>query len=1136
MKKLIEEARAGSLFFKFDLKMKMTSIFLLVTLFNIHANSFSQKDRLTLDVIDGSIIEVINEIESKTDFRFIYKLKDVDVDSRVSLQVVNERINKILDRLFSGKKIKYSILDRQIVLKKKDVSDIDYAPKPYVAPPKKIKGTLRDENGIPLLGVNVFIKGSSTGTSTDFDGNYEIIAEDNDILVFSYLGFFTQEIPVADNTTIDVVLIENAQALKEVVVQAYRNTSLAKNSAAITTVAKEVVENTPNTNALNALQARVAGLNIASGSGQPGAATTVRIRGTGTFSGNAEPLYVIDGTPVSRNFQGINPNDIESISVLKDGAASAVYGNRGANGVIIITTKKGSYNSGLQVSYSESTGRAYQQENTFGLMNSRDLLNLQQTLGAGRGATLTDSEINVLAKQNNTDWTKIILQKGEAVNRQLSFSVGGKNIKSYTSLAYTRQEGLVKTTGLERYTLRSNIAGKSTNEKFKYGVDFTVAGVKIDDGVGGLGDGQRGLVFLNPLVAAIWSQPYLNPFKPDGTINDDTLDELPPLSGAPYVVLNNFRYNVNQSRQLKSVVNANMSYELLNNVTIGGRVGIDYEQNERLETRSPESTSRLFNPTIDAPIQGRQRESFFRDFTVNATGSLNYTNTFGKHTLDATAFIETLRVYRKSFGFAAFGLDPRTFAPGDGASFTDGNLRIDENPNDDIPGDNLFVPDIASDRGEAGLFSYFGIADYDYDSRFGLTATIRRDASFRFATTNRWGTFYSLSGRWNMDQEDFIKSTSFINTLKLRASFGTTGNERVFGADILAGASAIRTLYSTGTGYNNTTSLVIDGGVGSTALRWETTEQTNIGLDYGLFDNRLSGSLDVYRKDAVDLFLGAPVSAVIGQSNITQNVATLRNQGIELAVSYDLLRSDKFNLTLRANGSINDNEILDLGNQPDSRIDNGATIQAVGSPINSYFLVPYVGVNPANGNALYRKLDGSLTEVFSNDDRVITGSVQPKYQGGFGLKANYKGFFIRSDFSFLAGVERYNDQLRFFSTDPLQSINFNVSADYNRAWTPENPITDVEGLFSTRDQFGSTKFLQDASYIRLRDFTIGYDFTESISKILPINSLKFYASGQNLLTWSKWRGLDVENAVNRLFAFSDFPTPRIFTVGIDITL
>jgi len=262
----------------------------------------------------------------------------------------------------------------------------------------------------------------------------------------------------------------------------------------------------------------------------------------------------------------------------------------------------------------------------------------------------------------------------------------------------------------------------------------------------------------------------------------------------------------------------------------------------------------------------------------------------------------------------------------------------------------------------------------------------------------------------------------------------------------------------------------------------------------------------------------------------------LRNQGIELAVSYDLLRSDKFNLTLRANGSINDNEILDLGNQPDSRIDNGATIQAVGSPINSYFLVPYVGVNPANGNALYRKLDGSLTEVFSNDDRVITGSVQPKYQGGFGLKANYKGFFIRSDFSFLAGVERYNDQLRFFSTDPLQSINFNVSADYNRAWTPENPITDVEGLFSTRDQFGSTKFLQDASYIRLRDFTIGYDFTESISKILPINSLKFYASGQNLLTWSKWRGLDVENAVNRLFAFSDFPTPRIFTVGIDITL
>ncbi len=1130
MKKLLENIEAGPLFFKFDLKMKLTTIFLLVTLLNVYANGFSQKNKVTLKMDNVTVLQVINEIEASTAYRFVYKIKDVGVSNKISIQVTKERIEKVLDILFLDSPVQYKILNEQIVLKKSDPSRNGNQLNHKAATQKKVSGIVRDSYGTPLVGVTVLIKDANVGTSTDFDGFYQLNLPDrNSTLTFSYVGFFTETVAVNGQSEINVTLKENTEELQEVVVQAYRNTTSVKNASAISTISSETVENKPNISVLNSLQAQVPGLSVSSGNGQPGFAPSISIRGIGSINGDTRPLFVIDGTPVdSFDFRGINPNDIDNISILKDAAASGAYGNRGANGVILITTKKGKYESGLEITYTESYGRSTQQENNYGLMNSLDLLNLQKELGIGRGSQLSDEEIRILANQNNTDWTDFIFREGESRDRQLSLSFGGKNSRMYTSFSHSKQEGIVRNTGLERYTIRTNISGKTQNNKFNYGVDLT-GGFTEQDVTTDLGSG---LVFFNPIVGAIWGQPFLNPFRPDGTVNDDSFDSFQPLSASPYVILNNFRFNPNKNEQVKSVINTNASYEIINNLRINGRFGIDYLQNNTLRVIHPESTNRLFYP-VNGEFQGRQIERFFRDFSYNANASINYKNTFGLHSIDASAFVENYKLYRKSFGFVQLGLDRRTFAPGDGDSFVAGDRE--EN------GEFIYIPSTESDKGEGGLLSYFAIVDYDYNNKYGVSATVRRDGSFRFSKQNRWGTFYSISARWNIDQEDFIGSDSFINRLKLRASYGSTGSERIGGSNFLSLPNVSRTLYTTGTGYNNTTGLFIAtrrdnndrtiANLGNSDITWETTDQANIGIDYGFFQNRLRGSLDVYNKITSDLFIDDPVSAINGAFNINSNQGKLRNRGAEFYTEYDIVANKNLTVTFKGNIAYNENEVLELSGGP---IDNGQTIIAEGHPISAFYLVPYVGVNPANGNALYRTKDGEITEVFNADDRVIIDSSIPKVQGGFGANIDYKGIFLQSNFSFVGGVERYNDQQRFFQTNPREALNFNVSANYNRAWTPENRITDVEGLFSTRNNSGSDKFLHDASYIRLRYIGLGYNFTEALLERLPIKALRVYLQAENLLTWSKWQGLDVEANNTRRFDFSNYPTPRIFKFGMEV--
>ncbi|WP_052503475.1 SusC/RagA family TonB-linked outer membrane protein [Lacinutrix sp. Hel_I_90] len=988
---------------------------------------------------------------------------------------------------------------------------------------RQVSGKVTDTNGMPLVGVAVLIKGTDMGVTTGFDGGFEIEATSDNVLVFSYMGYVTIERTVFDRQNIVVELEERLEQLEEVVVQAYRNTTTSKNTSAIATVSSSEIENKPNILVLNALQAKVSGLNVSSGSGQPGASPSVIIRGVGSLSGNLRPLFVIDGVPVdSFSFSGINPNDVESVTVLKDAASAAAYGNRGANGVIIITTKNGKYETGLQVDYSTSFGKSFKQKNNFNLMNSRDLLNFQKRLNIGTGSELTAAEIDILANQNNTDWTDFIFQEGETANHQIGITTGGENHKSYVSLGYSKQEGIIRGTGLERYTFRANLSGKNENDKFSYAIHASTALSESDTAT----DIGSGSVFSNPIVGAIFGQPYLNPYRLDGSINDDSIDSdaAYPFSLSPYVILNSIRYkNGVFNKNLKTVINANISYKLLKDLTFNANIGADYNQTESLDVVHPESSNSRFY-IGGADIQGKQGESFARDLGVNTNLSLVYNKRFGKHELETSVFFENYNFSRKSFGFTQFGLNAINFSPGDGNSFVNG----DREENGIYP----YIPLVNSGKNKSGLYSYFALVEYDFDNRFGIFANLRRDASFRFVGDNKWGTFYSVSARWNIGRETFIGPESIISDLKLRASYGSSGNERIGGSDILGQADVTRTLYDTGNGYNNTVSYNFLS-LGSPDTKWETIKQTNIGIDYGLFNNRFRGALDVYSKNTEDLFTASNISAANGQYAINTNGGELRNRGVEFNTEYDVISGKKVTLTLRGNVSYNENEILSLesGDQ-----DFGATINAVGHPVGAHYLVPYVGVNPANGNALYRDKEGNITEEFNSSDRVINDDALPKIQGGFGFDLGYKGFFLQSNFSFVGNYKRYNDQQRFFQQSPLQAQNFNVSANYNQAWTPENAITTVEGLNSKQNNFGSDKFLHDASYVRLRYLSIGYNLPEKYLKEVRLKGLRLYLQGENLITWSKWQALDVESNIGRRFDFANYPTPRIITFGLDVKL
>ncbi|MFP2997065.1 SusC/RagA family TonB-linked outer membrane protein [Spongiivirga sp. MCCC 1A20706] len=993
---------------------------------------------------------------------------------------------------------------------------------------KTITGNVTSaSDGLPLPGVSVVVQGTSRGTQTDFDGNYSINASSSESLVFSYLGLKTQTISVGGKTTINVVLEEDAEALEEVVVTGYSTVKKESVTAAQTTVTAETIENVPIPALDQVLQGQVAGLSVNAGSGQPGASGTIILRGRSSFNPNAniEPLFIIDGVPVDEdNFRSINSNDIENLTVLKDASASAIYGNRGANGVIIVTTKRGSFNQPLSVTYRSQYGFTDLIEPNINFLSSSQFLTYQRDLGAGAGNGLSDAEIAQFGRVN-TNWQDFLLRQGKTFSQELTFSGGGENSRSFSSIQYFEQEGTSLRSKLQRISLRSNLDARS--DKLTFSTNISLNFTRNDFVVNGAAGGGS---LDNPFLAAFISLPYYSPFNPDGSLNITGLSN-DPITGAalaptgfqntPYVTQNTNRFNTNREDEIRAVISVSGKYQLTDNVSVGTNVGVDYTQESDLDIISPTSLRGIANvPNPTAQIRGSRREATQRALRVNWSNNITYTNTFNdKHNLEVGAFTEYFKQQFRDAGFTGFGIDPRL--PNSILGLTSGQTA-------DPDGTTPYVPTLEGRSVDLGLFSVFGLVRYGYDGKYNIEANIRRDASSRFSSDNEWGTFFSVSGRWNITKEDWLSDSTWIDNLALRAGYGEVGNQDIgFGQ---ANIFATRDLFSSGTGYAGNPG-VFPFAIGNPDLRWETKKSINVGLDFGFMKGRLSGSLDVYQEDTEDILLSAPISATSGFTTILRNLGELRNTGVEFAMSYDVVQTSDLVVNLFANTAYNKNEVISIDGEQEF-VDRGLTQSlSVGDPFGSFFDVRYAGVNPANGRPLFLDVDGNVTEQFSLDNRVILDKTRdPEFSGGFGLNVTYKGFGLTSLFSYATNVWRNNGTLAVVEDPSLVGIA-NQSTRVLDRWTQPGDITDIpDPQFFNRFADG-TRYLEDSSFLRLRNVTLGYTFNSDQLKN-HFKSIQIYVQAQNLVTWSKWRGFDPED--NDAGSFFDFPVGRTFTLGFDI--
>ena len=1005
---------------------------------------------------------------------------------------------------------------------------------------KTVSGTVTSSaDGLPLPGVNVIVKNTSRGAQTDFDGNYSIRVSTGETLVFSFVSMKTVERVVGDSNTINITMEEDVASLDEVVVVGYAGaTNSAKVASALTTVSSESIEQVPINSIDQVLQGNAAGVNVNTGSGQPGQSATIIIRGRNSLNGDFEPLFIIDGVPVDQdNFRSLNQNDIESMSVLKDAAATAIYGNRGAGGVVLITTKKGKKGSGLKIQYRSLYGVANNPKAQFDVMNAFQFLNFQKNLVPGNqfGDGLSDAEITALASQTNTNWSDIFFDEGVTKSHEFSIATGAETNSSYTSLNYFEQEGTTFGSSLQRFSARTNFSGSSRDEKINYTTALTVNYSKssfiVDAARGGNTGGQLDNAFLVPYIGL----PYLSPWNPDGSLNifgtvasgaynaDGTLSSggANGFVNTPFIALNTVRLGTDEERELKAVASISGDYNFAKNLTVGASFGIDYTYIESLSITAPESIRGLITPNAGSEVKGSQGEGFFRDARFITNAFLRYENDItDKLNVNAAIFGEYNYTNTQNAGFTAFGLNPAL--PTSGAGFTSGQTT--EGENNDVYN---YIPTVFSSESEIALASLFATLDLDWDNKYGISASIRRDETSRFVE-NRGGTFWSVAGRWNIDNEGFMENVDWVSTLKLRASYGIVGNQNV--GSRYQGLQTVAAV----NGYQNSpayqVNTLIDPGI-----QWEESEQFNVGLSFGFWQNRLSGEVDYYDNLTTELFANQLLSnAGTGFGAVNTNVADMSNSGVDLQISYDVLRksaSNPWSVRVHANGNYNKNEVERL---PGGFTGNTLRIQE-GRPAFTWFLPRWAGVDPSNGQPLYLDVNGNITNVYTPDNSVyLDKNFDPTYTGGFGADISWKGFTLNTLFSFQADRWRQNSSLAIVEDVGLAGFA-NMSTTMLNAWTTPGQVTDIPALsFGGLRAVDGDRYLEDASFLRLRNITLAYNVdSEILEKTKLFTAVRVYVQGTNLKTWTKWRGFDPEG--NGSTGFFDYPVPRTFTFGFDLT-
>jgi TonB-dependent starch-binding outer membrane protein SusC len=964
---------------------------------------------------------------------------------------------------------------------------------------KTVSGRITDSLNSPLPGVTVTAKGTKLASVTDQNGQFSIsVPQNTRTLVFSSVGYESREVNIANTSTVNISLIQSGGNLNEVVITTGYNTiRRSRFAGSAVAVDAEAVRTQPLGSFDQALQGQAPGVSVVGNSGQPGAAGTVRIRGNGSLNGSNTPLYIVDGIEINAaDFGTLNQGDFERVEVLKDAVSAGLYGSRGANGVIVITTRKGRAGT-LQLNYDMQLGISQLPKDRLLIMNSREKIDYELANGNPFGwtAAQADSLRNV-----NFNWQDALFRQGSTQQYQISASGGTERTRIYASLSYLNQEGIVRATGLKRYTGRINIDNTLGNLKF---------GMGLQGGYSIINNTPEVNTNINaPLNAARWSNPYERDKNPNTGDYQQTGGPGRLLSAQPNGAMELF-LNKRTFPQVKGIgtVYAEYAFPFLRGLSLRTNWGADYTQNES-EVYIDRTTVTGQN---NQGANGRLSRGLDRNFRYTGTTSLNYRKEFGEHAVDAGVYYEVVKNQFRTFSYNGYGL---TNGFTNEAGITAGT------------GTNGFIPQVAGNGTANGLLSYFTIINYSFRNRYSLTLTGRRDGSSRFGIDNQFANFGSVGAVWNIEREAFLSGIKLINELRLRASYGSTGNERSpsgdFGHLPLLGRAS----------YNGVNGFAISD-PGNTRLRWETGITTNVGLDFAVWNRRVSGTVDFYNRLTENLFVSVPTSVTSGsplaQGSIPSNFGSLRNRGIELTLRVDVVRNKDFFWTVDGNITKNRNTVLDL--QKDSVL-QGTTMLKEGLPANSLYLVRYAGVSAADGAPLYYKRDGSITDVYSASDRVFFGTLDAPWFGGFGTSVGYKGLELSVQFNFFKGREVYNNDLSnlmepTYFTDNLSTLRL-------QEWRRPGDVTNIPGFaYGFIGTVNNTSFfIEDGSFLRLRNATLRYTFNRKMLEKIKLRSLQVFVQGQNLWTSTQFRGFDPEVVGNLTGA--QYPAMVQGTAGISI--
>jgi TonB-linked SusC/RagA family outer membrane protein len=1108
--------------------MKLTLILSLLLFTQAFAlKSYSQRTLINLKMENVTIKEVLREIEDKSDFYFLYNNDLINVNRKVSIDVKNEKVQDVLSQLFADKNINFLVKDRQIVLSPLPVeSGNGFVPAQKT---KAVTGKVTDQSGGSLPGVSVVLKGTSTGTITDANGNYSISnIPDNATLLFSFVGMKLQEVAVGSKSTIDVVLHEESIGIEEVVAVGYGTMGRGEITASINKIDTHNIEKLTVSSTDQALSGQVAGVQVTQATGAPGSGSVIRIRGAGSIGAGDNPLYVVDGFPLPDSydknqnpFAAINPNDIESVSILKDASATAIYGSRGANGVILITTKRAKEGTS-KIEVSAYGGVQYvPQHGRLKMMNASEFAQWRQEYryekAAVEGRTLDPSDIpseyaNPSSLGKGTDWYDACLQVAPIESINLSIFNGTKKAKSIFSVGYFDQDGAVLNTGYTRLSLRANI-DYNVSDKLVLGVNINPVFNKWKY------EETEGHYESSILTTALLLSPLVPVYQSDGSLtkhvtSTDTFD-----SGNPINILKNTK---NKTDELRLLINGFVEFKPIKNLSVKSTYNIDTRRYQN-DYFAPSFIGAMRNPPPQ-PASGSLSTSKTYDWLLENT--INYQVKIADHKFSALGVMSLQKNDYSSSYLSGSGFPDDIVQTLNAATITSGSTNAET----------------------WSMVSYIGRLNYDYKEKYILTGTIRADGCSRFGANNKYGTFPSASFGWRITNEKFIPKVKWLSDLKLRLSYGLSGNNDIGNYNQIP--QVVSSNY-------NLSGVVVSGktlsGIANQNLGWEVSKQFDAGLDFILFDGRINLILDYYHRLTEDMLCDIDIPSSSGYGSILTNLGKIRNKGFEFSISSKNLEKRPLKWDTDFNISFNRNKVLNMG--PIDAIYAGmdyiqSNVTKVGHPMgmfNGYQFVKIfdtqeeIDANPhypdqIPGSAQYvdTNKDGEISEA----DKTIIGDPHPDFTFGLTNRFSYKSF----DLSFLLTGSYGNQVMAVYecSTMNLDGV-FNVEKRVADRW--KSPTDRGNGKiasctdFTFLDREGNSRMVYDASYIRIQNINLGYNVKTSFAE-----KLRLYCSVQNVWTFTKYPGNNPEvsyfansNSLSPGIDYTGYPLSRIVTFGVNVT-